>query len=190
MRAVSPVTQGRAPIFLNGRQLSRLSFLGFVWGCTARLRRTSGFLQPNSFLGSPSEFLENFCPSVFRYLCAVSPFPRRLLFCSWPSAPLPGRHFVPRSLDSSWFAFVRHDAHQPPLCPLYDGPYGVLKPGHEHFLLDFGGRQEVVSMDQLKPAHDLQDDPVVPAQAPHRGPPAAGLLDSAFFSEDLCVYLI
>lgn len=45
-------------------------------------------------------------------------------------------------------------------------------------------------MDQLKPAHDLQDDPVVPAQAPHRGrPPAAGLLDSAFFSEDLCVYL-
>ncbi|CAI5688240.1 unnamed protein product [Oreochromis niloticus] len=46
--------------------------------------------------------------------------------------------FVPRSLDSSHFVFVRHDAHRPPLRPLYDGPFRVIQPGRKHFLLDFG----------------------------------------------------
>ncbi|CAI5660075.1 unnamed protein product [Oreochromis niloticus] len=74
-----------------------------------------------------------------------------------------------------------HDAHRTPLRPPYDGPYRVLKPGNKHFILDFGGRQEVVSVDRLKPAHVMQEDQVVPAQAPRRGrPPATGLMDSVF----------
>lgn len=83
------------------------------------------------------------------------------------SVPGPVHHclldaIVPRSLDSSQFVFVRHDAHRPPLHPLYEGPFGVIQPGQKHFLLDFGGRQEVVSVDRLKPTHVLQDDQVVP----------------------------
>ncbi|CAI5693156.1 unnamed protein product [Oreochromis niloticus] len=70
----------------------------------------------------------------------------------------------------------RHDAHRPPLRPLYDGPFRVIQLGRKHFLLDFGGRQETVSIDRLKPAHVLQDDQLVPAQAPRRGrPPSTGL---------------
>lgn len=64
---------------------------------------------------------------------------------------------VPRSLDSS-----QTSAHRPPLHPLYEGPFGVIQPGQKHFLLDFGDRQEVVSVDRLKPTHVLQDDQVVP----------------------------
>lgn len=152
MRAVSPVTQGRAPIFLNGRQLSRLSFLGFVWGCTARLRRTSEFLRPNSFLGSPSEFLENFC--LRAPLCVSIPLCRL-------SVPQEAPFLFLAQCTTAWPTFLSRGRWTllglQARCPStsLDGPYRVLKPGHKHFILDFGGRQEVVSMDQLKPAHDL-----------------------------------
>ncbi|CAI5688936.1 unnamed protein product [Oreochromis niloticus] len=104
------------------------------------------------------------------------------------SFPVPGpvHHclpdtFVPRSLNSARFIFVRHDAHRTPLRPPYNGPYRVLKPGDKHSILDFGSRQEVVSVDRLKPAHVMQEDQVVPAQAPRRGrPPATRLMDSVF----------
>ncbi|CAI5638236.1 unnamed protein product [Oreochromis niloticus] len=100
----------------------------------------------------PGEFLPERPPHVSIPLsCLPTPWGVPFLF---GAHCLPGV-FVPRSLDSSQFVFVRHDAHQPPLCPLYDGPYRVIKPGHKHFVLDFGGRQEVVSVDRLKPAHVL-----------------------------------
>nr|XP_024660833.1 uncharacterized protein LOC112435955 [Maylandia zebra] len=127
----------------------------------------------------PGEFLPESPPPCFD--ASLLPFrPPR------DSFPVPGpvHHclpdtFVPSSLDSARFVFVRHDAHRTQLRPPYDGPYRVLKPGNKHFILDFGGRQEVVSVDRLKPAHVMQQDQVVPAQAPrHSHPPATGLMDS------------
>ena len=50
------------------------------------------------------------------------------------------------------FVFVHHDAHKPPLQPPYDGPFPVVPRHTKHFLLDIGGRQDKVSIDQLKPA--------------------------------------
>ncbi|CAI5673972.1 unnamed protein product [Oreochromis niloticus] len=129
----------------------------------------------------PGEFLPESPPPCFD----PSLLPFRPPKGSFP-VPGPVHHclpdtFVPSSLDSARFVFVRHDAHRTPLRPPYDGPYRVLKPGNKHFILDFGGRQEVVSVDRLKPAHVMQEDQVVPAQAPRRGrPPATGLLDSVF----------
>ncbi|CAI5649840.1 unnamed protein product [Oreochromis niloticus] len=124
----------------------------------------------------PGEFLPESPPPCFAP-SVLSLRPPRDSF----SLPGPVHHclsdtFVPRSLDSSQFVFIRHDAHRPPLRPLYDGPFRVIQPGRKHFLLDFGGRQETVSIDRLKPAHVLQDDQLVPAQAPRRGrPPSTGL---------------
>ncbi|CAI5677634.1 unnamed protein product [Oreochromis niloticus] len=124
----------------------------------------------------PGEFLPESPPPCFAP-SVLSLRPPRDSF----SLPGPVHHclpdtFVPRSLDSSQFVFVRHDAHRPPLRPLYDGPFRVIQPGRKHFLLDFGGRQETVSIDRLKPAHVLQDDQLVLAQAPRRGrPPSTGL---------------
>uniref|UniRef100_A0A669E6I5 Gypsy retrotransposon integrase-like protein 1 n=1 Tax=Oreochromis niloticus TaxID=8128 RepID=A0A669E6I5_ORENI len=124
----------------------------------------------------PGEFLPESPPPCFAP-SVLSLRPPRDSF----SLPGPVHHclpdtFVPRSLDSSQFVFVRHDTHRPPLRPLYDGPFRVIQPGRKHFLLDFGGRQETVSIDRLKPAHVLQDDQLVPAQAPRRGrPPSTGL---------------
>lgn len=104
--------------------------------------------------------------------------------------PLPVHHclphsFVPQSLASSKFVFVKHDAHRTPLQPLYDGPFRVLEPGPKHFLLDLGGRKETVCIDRLKPAHVLADDEVVTAQAPRRGrPPSKILMDCSPPSRD------
>uniref|UniRef100_A0A669CLV2 Gypsy retrotransposon integrase-like protein 1 n=1 Tax=Oreochromis niloticus TaxID=8128 RepID=A0A669CLV2_ORENI len=129
----------------------------------------------------PGEFLPESPPPCFD----TSLLPFRPPRDSFP-VPGPVHHclpdtFVPSSLDSAHFVFVRHDAHRTPLRPPYDGPYRVLKPGNKHFILDFGGRQEVVSVDRLKPAHVMHEDQVVPAQAPRRGcPPATGLMDSVF----------
>ncbi|CAI5671405.1 unnamed protein product [Oreochromis niloticus] len=126
----------------------------------------------------PGEFLPESPPPCFAP-SVLSLRPPRDSF----SLPGPVHHclpdtFVPRSLDSSQFVFVRHDAHRPPLRPLYDGPFRVIQPGRKHFLLDFGGRQETVSIDRLKPAHVLQDDQLVPAQAPRHGRPHSTGLDN------------
>ncbi|CAI5683036.1 unnamed protein product [Oreochromis niloticus] len=103
--------------------------------------------------------------------CPVVPLSwRRRVFDSIHALSHPGVRASVKLVSS------RHDAHRPPLRPLYDGSFRVIQPGRKHFLLDFGGRQETLSIDRLKPAHVLQDDQLVPAQAPRRGrPPSTGL---------------
>ena len=39
------------------------------------------------------------------------------------------------------------------LHPSYDGPYRVVNRTRKYFTLDVNGRQEVVSIDRIKPAH-------------------------------------
>lgn len=180
---------------------------GCANGFTCHLRPRSGFLnrwrlgQPWVLLGLrsavkedlgfelvlgqplrvPGEFLPESPPPCFH--TSLLPFrpPRNSFHVPGPVHPCLPDTFVPSSLDSARFVFVRHHAHRTPLRPPYDGPYRVLKPGNKHFILDFGGRQEVVSVDRLKPAHVMQEDQVVPAQDPLRGrPPATGLMDSVF----------
>ena len=48
--------------------------------------------------------------------------------------------------------FVKHDAVLKPLWQPYDGPYKVLKCTDKHFTLQIKDREEVVSVDRLKPA--------------------------------------
>ena len=81
------------------------------------------------------------------------------------------RSSVPTSLMSSRFVFIRHDAHRTPLqCP-YDGPYEVLEPGDKVFRIRLGDREELTTVDRLKPAimpENYQHPIAVP---PRRGRP-------------------
>jgi len=89
------------------------------------------------------------------------------------STPLPAE--LPEDLLLSWFVLVRHDGVQPPLSPLYDGPFLVLERALHFFKVQIGSRIETVSTHRLKPCHAPQD--VQAAERPHRGhPPNAAKL--------------
>ena len=79
---------------------------------------------------------------------------------------------LPEDLLLSRFVLVRRDAVQPPLGPLYDGPYLVLERSLHCFKLQIGSRIETVSTHRLKPCHTPEDTQA--ALPPRRGrPPAA-----------------
>ena len=63
------------------------------------------------------------------------------------------RVFVHKDLKTSSHVFLRHDAVCKPLQPPYDGPYKVLKRTDKHFTIAVKGKNEVVSIDRLKPAY-------------------------------------
>ena len=65
----------------------------------------------------------------------------------------PRKVYIHKDLPTSTHVFVRHDAVRKPLQPPYDGPYRVLKRADKHYTLEIGNRQEVVSLDRLKPAY-------------------------------------
>jgi hypothetical protein len=75
---------------------------------------------------------------------------------------------LPDDLARATMVFVRRDGHVPPLQPLYDGPYAVLRRSLHHFTLRIGDKVDKVSTLRLKPCMD-------PAVLPRvRGrPPAA-----------------
>ena len=79
--------------------------------------------------------------------------------------------FVPQSLMTAKYAYVRRDGTKGPLQRPYTGPYAVLTPGDKTFLLDIGGRTERISVDRLKPAFYDPALPVQVAKPPPRGRP-------------------
>ncbi|KAI0227869.1 hypothetical protein LSAT2_021643 [Lamellibrachia satsuma] len=82
---------------------------------------------------------------------------------------------VPATLANSSYVFVRRDSHRPPLTPPYEGPYKVLTQGDKTFLLDYGNRQDSVSIDCLKPAFLYPVKPVEAAKRAPRGRPATNV---------------
>jgi cleavage and polyadenylation specificity factor subunit 1 len=60
---------------------------------------------------------------------------------------------VPSALFTGTHVFIRQDRVRKPLQPPYNGPYKVIKRTKKHFTVDLNGRQEVVSIDRLKPAY-------------------------------------
>ena len=74
---------------------------------------------------------------------------------------------VPAALADREFVFVRRDSQRPPLKPPYEGPYKVLEHSKKTFVLDYGNRQDSVSIDRLKPAFL---EPMTPFEAARRAP--------------------
>jgi hypothetical protein len=79
---------------------------------------------------------------------------------------------LPDDLARAQTVFVRRDGHVPPLQPLYDGPYAVIRRSLHHFTLRIGDKVDKVSTLRLKPCTDPTALPALPRV---RGrPPAAG----------------
>lgn len=80
---------------------------------------------------------------------------------------------VDPQLTSCPYVFVRHDAVRRPLQPPYDGPFKVLRRGNKQFTIKRSGREEVASLDRIKPAHMDRDDAVLPPlRESSPGPPS------------------
>ncbi len=78
---------------------------------------------------------------------------------------------LPNDLARAPTVFVRRDGHVPPLQPLYDGPYTVIRPSLPHFTRRIGDKEDKVSTLRLKPCTDPTAPPALPRV---RGrPPAA-----------------
>ena len=61
--------------------------------------------------------------------------------------------FVDPALHEQTHVFIRYDGVRKPLQQPYNGPFRVITRTKKHFTLDVHGRQEVVSIDRLKPAY-------------------------------------
>ena len=81
----------------------------------------------------------------------------------------PSPTVLPEDLLLSRFVLVRRDAVQPPLSPLYDGPFLVLERSLHFFKLQVGSRVDTVSTHRLKPCHTPEDTQA--AEPPRRGRP-------------------
>ncbi|XP_060874008.1 uncharacterized protein LOC132947792 [Metopolophium dirhodum] len=71
------------------------------------------------------------------------------------------RIFVPTQLNTVSHVFIRVDAQRAPLRPRYEGPNAVLDRREKDFRLQLENRTSWVSIDRLKPAFVLRDDPVI-----------------------------
>ncbi len=85
------------------------------------------------------------------------------------AAPAPST--LPEQLLLALFVLVRRDGAQPPLLPIYDGPYRVLEQSTHFFLLEMGDRTDKVYTLRLKAAQTPAD--TEPAKPLRRGRPVA-----------------
>lgn len=67
--------------------------------------------------------------------------------------------FVSPVLSKCTHVFIRRDSVKKPLQPPYDGPYRVLKRCEKYFTISVNGKVLNISLDRLKPAFVLVDDP-------------------------------
>ena len=112
-----------------------------------------------STLRIPGQFLQ---PRDARTMEPDLPFLRELQRTMRSLQPPPARFhgnqttYVPSSLASADYVYVRRDSHRHPLQRPYDGSYRVLDKKEKHFTLDVRGRRETVSIDRLKSAFVTQ----------------------------------
>ncbi len=88
-----------------------------------------------------------------------------------PAQRAPAPSALPEELLLASSVLVRRDGAQPPLSPIYDGPYTVLERSTHFFLLEMGDRTDKVSTLRLKAARTPPD--TEPAKPPRRGRPVA-----------------
>ena len=66
-----------------------------------------------------------------------------------------------KALRTASFVFVRDDhIRKPSLAPKYTGPFKVVRKDWDNntFTLDFGGKEDVVSLTRLKAASVLEEE--------------------------------
>ena len=89
------------------------------------------------------------------------------------------RQQVPEALKNAEFVFVRHGARRTPLTRPYDGPFRVLEKGEKFFRVKVGTKEQVITVDRLKPAFGFAD-PMPQTAEPRKevkaAPPTKGCL--------------
>jgi cleavage and polyadenylation specificity factor subunit 1 len=130
---------------------SGLSSAELVYGSTLTL--------PGDFPATPESPTSDFIQRVQR----LQPPRTRLQQRPPQPAKLTG------SLAEASHVYVRRGGAGPPLSPLYSGPYEVITRGPKTFTVLLGDRQEVISVDRLKP--HLGAGKFSSAQPPTRGRP-------------------
>ena len=63
--------------------------------------------------------------------------------------------YVPHSLETAEFVWLRHDGARGPLQDPFDGPFRVLERGDKSFVIDVEGAHPRVSIDRLKIARGV-----------------------------------
>jgi hypothetical protein len=123
----------------------------------------SQLVLPGQFLSTPEPPSPNFLQDFQGVLAGRSPHQT-----SHHTTPSPIS--LPEDLLLSRFVLVRRDAVQPPLSPLYDGPFLVLERSLHFFKVQIGTRIETISTHRLKPCHTPEDaqaaEPEVDRQPP------------------------
>jgi hypothetical protein len=122
----------------------------------------SQLVLPGQFLSSPELPSPNFLQDFQVVLAGRSP-----RMTSHHTTPSPIS--LPEELLLSRFVLVSCDAVQPPLSPLYDGPYLVLERSLHFFKVQIGTKTETISTHRLKPCHTPEDSQA--AKPPRRGRP-------------------
>ena len=166
---------------LRARATASDWFQNLPWvmlGIRAAWRDDAEFTPAESVFGSqpvlPGQFLNT--PEA-----PAAPFLAEFQGLLAGRAPLPTAHHSPPTAPASLpddllmapFVLVRQDSVQPPLSPLYTGPFKVLERSLHFFKLQMGDKQDTVSTHRLKACHTPADTPA--ALPPRRGrPPAAG----------------
>ena len=82
---------------------------------------------------------------------AAAKFPETAWHTSAPRAE------IPESLKKATYVFVRHGARRTPLARPYDGPFQVLERGEKFFRVLAGTKEQVITVDRLKPAFGFAD---------------------------------
>jgi transposase InsO family protein len=152
-------------------------------GLRAQLREDTGLSPAEAVFGAqivlPNEFLQN---DEFSVDAIVKNF-SKTLHVSAPSLPrhnsstdLPSE--LPAKLLSAPFIWVHWGGLVPPLQPLYNSPYAVLRRGPRSFTIRVGSRDEVVAISSLKACTAADATPGSPHHrvrppGPHPGGPAA-----------------
>ena len=75
---------------------------------------------------------------------------------------------IPAVLRDAEQVFVRHGAKRAPLTRPYDGPFRVVEKGEKFFTVKVGTKEQVITVDRLKPAFGFAD-PAPPTSAPKEG---------------------
>ena len=112
-----------------------------VYGTTLRLPGEFFNSEPSAALADPADYVTRLKLSMSKL--KATPVRKQA----------PRNVHVHDTLSSSTHVYIRHDGVKKPLQKPYDGPYKVLKRSNKHFTVAIRGKQEVVSLDRLKPAH-------------------------------------
>jgi hypothetical protein len=123
----------------------------------------SSLILPGQFLDSPELPSKIFLEQFSKTLSAAEHTATRHNTAATRQPP----PLLPDDLARALTVFVRRDGHVPPLQPLYNGPYAVIRRSL-HFTLRIGDKEDKVSTLRLKPCTDPTAPPALARVQGHR----------------------